>query len=405
MKANTTFLQNVKQSTTAKPSSELELLWQRIEKHTKRNANFDTKKQGLFTQFKEQVEPHEQYQAQMIAQQVIHLSQFIPRKSLTVEQRSELVDWINADLDYLSNHPFTGDLDIAAISHTFRSQLDKHNQAAVNDIPASELNMFRAMLQQDFPSLELTDEQLKEITLDPKLLYQHLDEQGLGDNAEHEPNSTDEAFNAGDAYSDDDEDWEDFFDQYEHFDRDEIKQQKTNSKLEKLFKSSQLNKMYKRLASKLHPDKEPDPAKKAEKHQLMQQLGEARKAKDGFTLLQLYITHFDDDVDFDEETKANLVPLLQNKIAELNALHRRQKQGNDEHTLVWRKFNGRSKAQIKENFANHIAALNNECDEIAERLGYCTTVKLLKEELNDRILDKRHMPASFQAALESMFNF
>jgi len=114
--------------------------------------------------------------------------------------------------------------------------------------------MFRAMLQQDFPGLELTDEQLKEITLDPKLLYQHLDEQGLGDNAEHEPNSTDEAFNAGDAYSDD-EDWDDFFDQYEHFDRDEIKQQKTNSKLEKLFKSSQLNKMYKRLASKLHPDK------------------------------------------------------------------------------------------------------------------------------------------------------
>ena len=136
----------------------------------------------------------------------------------------------------------------------------------------------------------------------------------------------------------------------------------------------------------------------------MQQLGEARKAKDGFTLLQLYITHFDDDVDFDEETKANLVPLLQNKIAELNALHRRQKEGNDEHTLVWRKFNGRSKAQIKENFADHIAALNNECDEITERLSYCTTVKVLKEELNDRILDKRHMPMSLEAAFESMFN-
>ncbi|WP_257326466.1 J domain-containing protein [Pseudoalteromonas rhizosphaerae] len=405
MKANTTFLQNVKQHTTAKPSSELERLWQRIEKHTKRNANFDTKKQGLFTQFKEQVEPHEQYQAQMIAQQICHLSQFIPRKSLTDEQRNELVDWINADLDYLASHPFTGDLDMEAISHTFKSHLGKHNQEAINDIPSSELGVFRTMLQQDFPGLELTDEQLKEIALDPQLLYKHLDEQGFGDNKEHDSDSTDDPFNAGDAQSEGDEDWDDFFDQYERFDRDEIKQQKTDAKLEKLFKSSQLNKMYKRLASKLHPDKEPDPTKKAQKHELMQQLGEARKAKDGFTLLQLYIKHIDDDVDFDEETKVNLVPLLQNKIAELNALHRRQKEGNDEHTLVWRKFNGRSKAQIKENFADHIAALNNECDEIAERLGYCTTVKVLKEELNDRILDKRHMPMSLEAALESMFNF
>lgn len=137
----------------------------------------------------------------------------------------------------------------------------------------------------------------------------------------------------------------------------------------------------------------------------MQQLGEARKAKDGFTLLQLYIMHFDDDVDFDAETKANLIPLLQNKIAELNKQHRQQKEGNDPHSLVWRKFNGRSKAQIKLNFTNHIAALHDECDEISERLGYCTSVKLLKEELNDRILDKRHMPASLQDAFESMFNF
>ncbi|OUS70343.1 hypothetical protein B5G52_14715 [Pseudoalteromonas sp. A601] len=405
MKPDSTFLQNIKQSTAVKPTSELELLWQRIDKHTKRNANFEIKKATLFNQFQEQVEPHEHHQASMIAKQIIHLSKFIPRKSLTAEQRNELVDWINADIDYLSNHPFTGDLDMEAIANTFRSHLDTHNQEAVNDIPSSELNIFRSMLQQDFPGLELTDEQLKEITLDPQLLYQHLDEQGFGDNQEHDSEYTDDPFNAGDAHSDDDENWDDFFDQFERFDRDEIKQQKTDAKLEKLFKGSQLNKMYKRLASKLHPDKEPDPSKKEEKHELMQLLGQARKTKDGFTLLQLYITHFDDDVDFDEETKANLVPLLKNKIAELNKQHRQQKEGNDPHSLVWRQFNGRSKAQIKLNFTNHIAALQGECDEIAERLGYCTSVKLLKEELNDRILDKRHMPMSIEDALESMFNF
>ncbi|MEM5550905.1 hypothetical protein WNY63_09200 [Pseudoalteromonas neustonica] len=401
MKTNTTFLQNVKQQATAKPASELERLWQRIDKHTKRNANFEIKKSTLFNQFKEQVEPHEHHQARMMAEQIIHLSKFIQRKSLTIEQRNELVDWINEDLEYLSGHPFIGELEIEKVTQIFQSHLSKHNHDTVNAIDSSQLNLLRTMLQQDFPGLELTDEDLREIAVNPQKLYQHLDEQGFGEDEE----SDDDAFNPGNAHAEQDEDWDDFFDQFERFDRDEIKQQKTDAKLEKLFKSSQLNKMYKRLAAKLHPDKEPDPTKKAEKHELMQQLGQARKAKDGFTLLQLYITHFDDDVDFDEETKANLIPLLQNKIVELNKLHRQQKEGNDPHSLVWRKFNGRSKAQIKHNFTNHIAALNSECEEISERLGYCTTVKLLKEELNDRIINKRHMPMSFDDALESMFNF
>ncbi|NMR26040.1 hypothetical protein HH219_10925 [Pseudoalteromonas sp. NEC-BIFX-2020_015] len=401
MKTNTTFLQNVKQQATAKPASELERLWQRIDKHTKRNANFEIKKSTLFNQFKEQVEPHEHHQARMMAEQIIHLSKFIQRKSLTIEQRNELVDWINEDLGYLSGHPFIGELEIEKVTQIFQSHLSKHNHDTVNAIDSSQLNLLRTMLQQDFPGLELTDEDLREVAVDPQKLYQHLDEQGFGEDEE----SDDDAFNPGNAHAEQDEDWDDFFDQFERFDRDEIKQQKTDAKLEKLFKSSQLNKMYKRLAAKLHPDKEPDPTKKAEKHELMQQLGQARKAKDGFTLLQLYITHFDDDVDFDEETKANLIPLLQNKIVELNKLHRQQKEGNDPHSLVWRKFNGRSKAQIKHNFTNHIAALNNECEEISERLGYCTTVKLLKEELDERINNKRHMPMSFDDALESMFNF
>ncbi|NMM39878.1 J domain-containing protein [Pseudoalteromonas arctica] len=402
MQPKTTFLQNVKQPTTAKPSSELERLWQRIDKHTKRNANFDIKKSTLFNQFQEQVEPHEHHQASMIAEQIIHLSKFIPRKSLTAEQRNELVDWINEDLSYLAGHPFIGEVEVEKVTQIFQSHLNKHNHDTVNAIDSSQLNLLRTMLQQDFPGLELTDEDLREVAVDPQKLYKHLDEQGFGEDGNEQ--SDNGACDANEEHADQDENWDDFFDQFDQFDRDEIKQQKTDAKLEKLFKSSQLNKMYKRLASKLHPDKEPDPTKKAEKHELMQLLGHARKAKDGFTLLQLYITHFDDDVDFDEETRANLVPLLQNKIVELNKQHRQQKEGNDPHSLVWRKFNGRSKAQTKANFANHIAALNNECDEIAERLGYCTTIKLLKEELNDRILDKRHMPISIENALESMFN-
>lgn len=397
MNPDTTFLQHVKHKTSKKPTSELEVLWQRIEKHTKRNANVVIKKQNLFVQFQQQVEPYEHMQAHMVAEQVVHLSQFIMRKSLSEQQRKELIEWIEDDIDFLSAHPFIGPINVAEVINVFQAQLKEQNQATINAIPPEELNELRLLLQQDFAGLELTDEQLRDIALEPQKVYQYLDEQGFVDNDHEQP------FNHHN--SEDEPDWDDFFEDEPYFNRQQAKHHKTNIKLEKLFKGSQLNKMYKRLASKLHPDKEPDPAKKAQKHQLMQQLGQARKTKDGFSLLQLYITYIDDDVDFDEQTKANLIPLLKNKIAELNEQYRAQQTANDEHSFVWRKFNGRSKAQIKQNFAEHIAALQIECDEIAARLNTCTTVNTLKKELNERIQNKRHAPLSLQEALNSMFNF
>lgn len=397
MNPDTTFLQHVKHKTSKKPTSELEVLWQRIEKHTKRNANVVIKKQNLFVQFQQQVEPYEHMQAHMVAEQVVHLSQFIMRKSLSEQQRKELIEWIEDDIDFLSAHPFIGPINVAEVINAFQAQLKEQNQATINAIPPEELNELRLLLQQDFAGLELTDEQLRDIALEPQKVYQYLDEQGFVDNDHEQP------FNHHN--SEDEPDWDGFFEDEPCFNRQQAKHQKTNIKLEKLFKGSQLNKMYKRLASKLHPDKEPDPAKKAQKHQLMQQLGQARKTKDGFSLLQLYITYIDDDVDFDEQTKANLIPLLKNKITELNEQYRAQQTANDEHSFVWRKFNGRSKAQIKQNFAEHIAALQIECDEIAARLNTCTTVNTLKKELNERIQNKRHAPLSLQEALNSMFNF
>ena len=100
--------------------------------------------------------------------------------------------------------------------------------------------------------------------------------------------------------------------------------------LDKLFKGGQLNKIYKRLASLLHPDKEQDPVKKAQKHVIMQTLSAARKNKDAFTLIQLYQTHINDGAFlFDSDTLTSMLTLLRAKSHRLDDELHAEKSNSD----------------------------------------------------------------------------
>lgn len=392
------FLKNISQPKNVKPVTELEKLWQKVEKHTKRNANFDKKKQALFEKFKEIVLPHEEIQANLMAKQVAHLSQFIPRKSLTIAERNELIDWINDDLDYLHGHPFKGELDFKAVEKIFEKYLAQHNDVAALKFTSSQLDELRQVLTADYPGLVLSDEQLREFTKNPDLLNRYLEEQGLLEHTQEQGHTHSEHSNAGD-----DEFWEDFF-QNKHDDFKQIKHQQKSSQLEKLFKGSQLNKMYKRLASKLHPDKESDRVKKAQKHEQMQALAEARKNKDGFTILKLYLENFE-DVELDSETEQDLVPLLKQQVERLNEQYREQKENNELATLVWRQFNARTQREVEQGLEQHAANLHFEADEISARITNCTTVKTLKQELRERLNVKHGMMSqNFIQLLNSTFD-
>lgn len=129
--------------------------------------------------------------------------------------------------------------------------------------------------------------------------------------------------------------------------------------LDKLSKAEQLNKIYKRLASLVHPDKEQDPGKKAQKHVLMQTLSEARKNNDAFTLLQLYQTHINEgEFAIDSDTLSSIQALLREKLHSLDDELHQAKSNNELSSLVWRKFSGRSKKQTEHNFKIHGAISN-----------------------------------------------
>ncbi|BCD99357.1 hypothetical protein [Marinagarivorans cellulosilyticus] len=114
--------------------------------------------------------------------------------------------------------------------------------------------------------------------------------------------SADSEFGAGDDFfGHESSDFEDLFDE------DELQ----HKELDRLFKASSINKLFRRITKKIHPDLEPDETKKAERHQQMCQLIEARENKDIAYILQTYTETFDALPDhFPEQDYVNLTQIL-----------------------------------------------------------------------------------------------
>jgi len=382
-----------------KPSSTLSSLWIKIEKHQKRNANFTKKRTKLFEKFKQQALPYEQMQADAITEQVEHLIHFLSKKSLTDKQRDELLGWISSDIDYLAAHPFSEGIDVADLREKINTELtllaENIDQAVDEDSIAELASMLDEMFDGE---MQFDREELIELIKNPALIQEHVQRFHEKMNEEEiEKDDDSEEFDQGFE--------EDFDYQYNR------SFSKRNSKeelgiIEKLFKGSQLNKMYKRLASKLHPDKESDEAKKAIKHELMQQLARARENKDVFTLLTLYHEHIDDDsFNFDAETLSAIESLLARKVSELNSELRELKSADTPEAIVWHHFNGRNNKITMENIATHINQITHESDAINQLIASTTTLKALKTELNSRIKAREASSFfNFQGDLASMLD-
>jgi len=380
------FLKSVKMaSSDSKDKDPLFELWQKIEKHQKRNANLKTKIKKLFEQFSLEVTPVEQKQSLAIAEQIRVLTPFVSRKTLSGYEREELINWLHQDLDYLSQNPFSAEIDIRLLETNLDKEIGIINNHKINKLTAEDLDDLRQTLSLNVsPDLELSDDDLRAIAADPEKLMEFLEK--LEPESE---NDNDDFFDDEDEFLEEDEFESSFFNDFysqhqEYFTQENDKNNQHQATLERLFKGSQLSKMYKRLAAKLHPDKEQDPDKKQYKHQLMQQLSQARKDKDGFTIVQIYLQHFNDDVVFDSVTLDNLLPLLRAKVSELNEEYSDIKEQEDIQTVVWHKFNGRSKAIIAKNIQKHIQVLEDECTQINTDIASYRTVKDIKHTLRLR---------------------
>ncbi|WP_340680077.1 hypothetical protein [Paraglaciecola sp.] len=354
-------------------------IWSKIEKKQKRNQKFLHNKEKTFAEFKVKVLPLEQQHAKQTADLIEFLISFITRKSLSDYQREELLDWIASSLMYLRSHPFLDGVDLDALQNKCDEALAELTQSEQSNIDPHEIERVRHSIEIMFAGkMQLTDDEIIALIEDPSLIDDYIEQTQKGLDEEQQSGHKSQQHDPFD---------DKFREQAEEDFRHHAPQQDDRQKdLEKLFKGGQLNKIYKRLASLLHPDKELDLVKKAQKNVLMQTLSEARKNKDAFTLLQLYHTYINDgEFSFDTNTLNSMQTLLRAKLHHLDDELHAAKSNNDISTIVWRKFSERSNKLTEQNFTTHISALKREYREQQNIMQQNKTVAKMKKLLQERV--------------------
>jgi hypothetical protein len=382
-------------------------LWSKIEKKQKRNQKFLDDKKNLFVEFQAKVLPFEQQQGMEMVNLVEFLIPFFGRKSLSDYQREELISWIESTLEYLRSHPFLADVDHDALQNKFTAAFTAFIRAQNVEIDIHQIEKVRMDIEHMFEgNMQLTDDEIIDLIKDPSVLNQYIQRMDKEISEDEDEDDDVDEENSGEHG----EPFERFYD--DNFGEDDVQKDAAKEavkdakqkKLDKLFKAGQLNKIYKRLASLLHPDKEQDPAKKEQKHVLMQTLSEARKNKDAFTLLQLYQIHINDgEFSFDPDTLGSMQALLRAKLHRLDDELYAEKSSNELSTLVWHKFSGRSKKQTDSNIKIHVANIAEEVQENQLIMQQNQTVAQMKKHLQERLEKNRGWVSDMPIDLMDLF--
>ncbi len=370
--------------------------WREIEKKQKRNLTQKNKIDKLFQTFQEDILPEEKKLVELLAQETRHLITFLPRKSFTQWQREELQEWIESNLSTLSVHPFGDQQLFSEVSKEYGDYLVQEAQNLNQDVEfsADDIARMREMSEEMFQGeKDFTDEELIAFMRDPSIFQQALRE-FMAEMESREDDFFEEDDEPFSQYRDDNAN-----DEYQNgYQKHYAEQQsKKNNKLKALFNSSNLNKIYKILANKLHPDKETNQHLKAEKSSLMATLVKAKKDKDAFTLISMFhqfvpeseLNFFDGN---DNELNQALVTLLNEKLHELDEENSHQKYDDGIQSMIWQKLGGRGKKVIQENINAHLADLEDSHTRLKYYIDEVKTVKLLKEALSERYEQKHFNP-------------
>ncbi len=256
----------------------------RNRKKQKRNAATKAKLDKFYQRFQSELLPEEKKLAELLVQETRHLMSFMPRKSFTNWQREELHVWIESNLDILAGHPFADSEQTSDLRQEYGEHLLKNIDKDVDEgaYAQEELDELRKVCEAMFNGEEsFSDEDLVGFLRDPDAFQQKFHEY-----VDARSDKASDDFNTND-YDDNNQDDESFFeDEYQYQQaEDETKKQ---TKLKELFNNSKLNKLYKILANRLHPDKEMNPQLKEQKQELMVQLANAKKQKDAFTIISMF---------------------------------------------------------------------------------------------------------------------
>lgn len=363
-------LSKISISTQAPSDNQLDRLWNKIDKYERRNQKAEQKIESLFVEYEKFVFPHEKKLGQTQCAWVKQLMTFLERKELNIETRKQLMQTIEHELielqEYSSFYHLT---EFEALCDEYAVYYDKMFKKEKQRELDRACQEFEQLMKASFGhDIDLPHKQIRETLksggpFEIESLIASIQAAFLAKNPDR-------------LAEQDDPDWHDF--SFDYSERDDDAALKTTE----MFKGAQLNKMYKRVANVLHPDKERDPLKKAEKHHLMQTLAKAKHDNDVVTLIRLFSTYVPDaHYALDENAQQQITHLFEMRIRALNREHRDLFHHQGMKSQIWKQFSASSQKRMQEKIRTHIAEVERITTLINKRIEKMTTVKQLNHYL------------------------
>jgi hypothetical protein len=368
-------------SKSAQVRETLDKLWAEVNKKQQRNDRYQAKLDAFMVYFKQSVEQLEQEVCRANEQWILQLVSFVPRKSIKGRQHGALLDWIQEELTILESNPFnpvnTDDLRDAFNEAIVTSIKQDPNSSEVSE---EQLEHYRIELSLMLgEKIELSDEELSELIRDPhkamayfeSVLRHKMDSDYVGD---------DEYFHGQESpfFHEESDQHDHSYQQHTH--------NTNNDVATALFNDKQMNRLYRQLAKKLHPDRELNSDKKAEKMDLMQQLSHARDVKDPLTILlfaQQFLPEY--QLELNENLTVQLESILRDKVKQLNADYHELRRGDGLSVIIWQRFGGGTKAAREKGLREYRQALEQDVEILMAKCREIKTVKGLQKHLKARL--------------------
>lgn len=250
--------------------------WQRVINQQQKNDCLRADAQAFAQDIQNRIQDKEKAYMDAMYLACLQLLSFCSRKSLAQWQREVLLEWAVEYLHAMTNNPFGRHLDMAAIQQRVA---DAYAAAYPESQPLPQAGA------EDFAfdngGHPLPDDEEPRIQDMFQDLFAEFERAGMAGNpsAEHDDMRAEHAF---------------FHEFSQQRQAHEQQLQEENLTLKQLIKSSSVNKLFRKLAGVLHPDKERDETVRVEKNRLMSELIQARDSNDIPKLFAFYAEYVGD---------------------------------------------------------------------------------------------------------------
>lgn len=352
--------------------------WQRVTRQQKENDGFRADVQAFALDARARIQDKEQACMDAMYATCLHLLSFSKKKSLTRWQRETLTDWVTQYLQTMQNSPFGSHLDMEPIRQRLAEALaatypGSHRSSGYPDDDFAFDDYGSPGSDEDDPALEE--------------MFQELFAEFEQAEAASGPDQRQDETEAGQAF------FHSFFQQQR---ADEQQRQDESLALKRLMKSSSVNKLFRKVAGILHPDKEPDETVRRDKNRLMGELIQARDTNDIPRIFAFYAEYVGQSpLQELGEDLGSVTRLLERQYLYLRDLKERILDEDPFIGALYRRFHRKTPAATQRVINKHLKEVQIHANALQDLRQDITSLNRLKPYLEELYYEMRFQDGDF----------